>query len=413
MNIVIKIFGIIIFALLISCTQKDNIVGAGGQLNPINTTISFSDFVKFYSFEDSCAYNNSNNIVIGNYENETAYGLLRFTSLPDSFYEVSNVKISLELKERNNFESIDNTNLKLARVDNIEWYENATWWAASDSTSWSNGINFSEDDYTDLLLSEYSIVTTEDSINIVLENSILEDWINADLNSGIVMYTEDDGFINLYSSEYGNDQNPVLSFEYKATQEDSLFTKNVVTCYDCMIYETDNNYEYWEDVLKISNIQPIQIYTKFNIPESAFIDVLPPDYVIENADTSIFLQRLTINRAELILQNNDVNAYPLSSEISLSPFLVLADTLNLTDPSVPLLIPEDIDDIYISSTTSSVDDDNFVIGITKIIQYYISGEYENNGILLKSLNMNQNFIHTEFNLEPQINIVFTPPIISE
>ncbi len=417
MNIGLRTVGIImvISLVMISCTQKDNIVGTNGPggPTPLSTTIDHTSFTEIYSYEDSCSYNNSNTMVIGNYETETSYGLLRFTSLPDTFSEISSFNISLEIKDRYNFDIVDNTTLKLAKINDIEWYENATWWVTSDSTDW-NEEHFSDAVYTDLLPEEYEIECEEDSINIIFsETTILEDWINEDVNSGLVIYSDTDGFMEIYASEYSTDENPILTFEYRETEEDTLITETIATCYDCTIYETDSNYEKWQDELKISNIQPINIYTKFDLLESSFVNVLPDDYEIADNDTALFLQRITINRAELVLNNNGINAYPLNGSIYLSPYFVLADTINTDLPEFPLLSNDDLDDLYISSSTDTLQSEQITIDITKVIQYYISGEYENKGIVLKSLNINDNFIHTEFDLEPEIQIIFTPPYLEE
>jgi len=419
MNIGIKAVGIILVILLvvISCTQKDNIVGTNGsgEFTPLNVTLDHNSFSEIYSYEDSCSYNNSNTMILGNYNGETSYSLLRFTSLPDSFYEIYSVNISLEIKDRHNFDIVDNTTLKLATIGNIKWYENATWWTSSDSTDW-NTEHFSNADYTNLLEQHYEINCVGDSINIIFsETTILEDWINDEdnVNSGLVIYSDTDGFMEIYTSEYSNDENPVLTFEYRETVEDTLTIKTIQTCYDCMIYETDNEFEKWEDELKISNIQPINIFTKFEILESIFVDILPPDYVIADDDTALFLQRITINRAELVLNNNGANTYPISGSVYLSPYFVIADTINTDLSEIPLLTNDDIDDIYISSSTDTLQTEQIKINITKVIQYYISGEYDNNGIVIKSLNVNDNFIHTEFDLEPEIQITFTPPYYEE
>ncbi|MCK5052063.1 MAG: hypothetical protein KAS53_10105 [Candidatus Cloacimonetes bacterium] len=417
MNIGIRTIGIImiISLIVISCTQKDNIVGSGGsgEHTPLNITIDHNYFTKIYSYEDSCAYSNSNTMVLGKYNEETSYSLLRFTSLPDTSFEITSVNISLEIKNRNNFDVVDNTTLKLARINDIKWYENATWWVASDSTDWNNGEHFSETDYIDLLPEEYEVECDEDSINITLNTNILTDWINEDVNSGLVIYSDTDGFMEIYASEYSNDENPILTFEYRETQEDTLITETIETCYDCMIYEIDNNYLKFENELKISNIQPINIYTKFDILESTFTNILPDDYVIENADTTLFLQRVTINKAELILNNDGTNAYPIDGSIYLSPYIVTVDTINIDLPEIPLLSFEDIEDLYISSSTDTLQSEHIIIDITKVIQYYISGEYDNNGIVIRSLNVNDNFIHTEFDIEPEIRITFTPPYIED
>ncbi len=419
MNIGIRTVGIIIIIslIVISCTQKDNLVGTGGsgEQTPLNITIDHNFFTDMYSYEDSCAYSNSSTMVLGKYNEETSYSLLRFTTLPDTSVEITSVNISLEIKNRNNFDIVDNTTLKLAKINDIEWFENATWWISSDSTDWNNGEHFSETDYTNLLPEEYEIECEEDSINIILNTNILEDWINEDVNSGLVIYSDTGGFMEIYASEYSSDGNPILSFEYRETEEDTLITKTIETCYDCMIYETDNDYEKWENELKISNIQPVNIFTKFEVPDSLFTNaVIQNGHTIEDS-TALFLQRITINRAELVLNNDGVNSYPISGSIYLNPYFVTADTIN-TDPAnleIPLLSYEDINDLYISSSTDTLQSEKIHIDITKIIQYYISGEYENKGIVLRSLNVNDNFIHTEFDLESEIQIIFTPPYIEE
>ena len=418
MNIGFKTIGILMISfIIISCTQRNNVVGTNGPggATPLITIIENSNFTDFYSFEDSCAYSNSTTMLMGKYQNETAYSLLRFTVLPDTFYEISSVNISLEIKNRHNFDDIDNTTFKLAKINDINWYENANWWISSDSTSWNNGEYFSIDDYTDLLQDEYEVECNEDSININLDINILENWIDDEdnVNSGLVIYSNTDGFMEIYTSEYSNDKNPILTFEYKESETDTLTTESISTCYDCMIYETDNNYEYWQDELKISNIQPISIFTKFNIQESIFTDMLPDDYIIENADTNLFLQRITINRAELIFNSDGINAFPIDGSISLIPYFVIGDTLNFGNSEIPLLIDDDIDDLYISSSSDTLQSEKYTINITKVIQYYISGEYENKGLVIRSLNADNNFIHTEFDLQPVIEITFTPPYIEE
>ena len=422
MNIGIRIVGfiMIISLIVVGCTQKDNVVGTNGPggPSPINTTIDQTNFTQKYSYEDSCAFSNSNTIVVGNYNEETSYGLLRFTSLPDSFYEISSVNLSLEISKRNNFDVVDNTTLKLAKINNVEFYENATWWVSSDSTQWS-GEHFSDADYTELLPEEFGVECNEDSINITLDTQVLAEWIDGELNTGIVIYSETDGFMEIYASEYSTDENPTLTFEYKITEADTLYTTETIqTCYDCMIFETDNVYEKWEDELKISNIQPINIYTKFNVPDSLFLKnytvvdsmVMPDEIPVE-----IFLQRITINKAELILNNDGTNAYPISGSTYLNPYFVVSDTINIDSANldIPLLSFEDVDDLYISSSTDTLQTDQIVIDVTKIIQYYISGEYDNKGIVLRSLNVNDDFIHTEFDIEPEIRITFTPPYIEE
>ncbi|RLC50344.1 MAG: hypothetical protein DRI23_07250, partial [Candidatus Cloacimonadota bacterium] len=99
--------------------------------------------------------------------------------------------------------------------------------------------------------------------------------------------------------------------------------------------------------------------------------------------------------------------------INIDPFIMISDDLNLDDPSVPMVNSEDYEDLYITSSNDSLNSDAFKINITRIMQSIVSGEYENYGVMLKSIYENKDFKHTEFDLEPKITILFTPPLLEE
>ena len=357
---------------------------------------------------------NSDKLLIGNYESNDifnkAISLIKFTSLPDSFYEVSDVSLRFTIKNSHNFDIIDNTTLKIGKVISENWFETTVLWRSpTDSTEWMSPGEFSEADYELCENSEFTV--DDDSVCISLPDELLENWIIADsVNYGLVLFSdEEDSFLEIHSSESSDDNTPKLYFDFRETEEDTVSTYNRTPTHDVFIYETDNDYSKWENQLILSNIQPIKMYMKFDLPDSIFTNEIDSDI----QDTILFIQRLTINKADLILKNNGVNAYPLDGTIYIDPFIMISEDLNLEDPSFPMLLKDNYEDLYISSSSDSLTSEEFKVDIIKIIQAFTSGEYDNYGVMLKSIYENKDFIHLEFNLEPEIQITFVPPYLDE
>jgi hypothetical protein len=422
MNKGINIAIIIISSMLIiiGCTDKKNLTGTSGLEGPIPIEIEISSdmFTDFYSYEDSIRNFNSDNLMLGNYEsnnfNNQAVTLLKFTSLVDSFDQVVDVKLNIRIKENYNFDVIDNTTLKIGKMK-IDWLESsATWYKPADDTTWTD-TEFSLTDGIDFeFLDDIEISTEGDSLIIELSEELLQNWILADsLNYGLALFTEDDDkFIEFYSSEYSDENGPKLYFDYTAAPEDTLETLYRTPTNDIHIYKTDNDFTVYEDKLIISNIQPIKMFLKFDILNSIFIG--SPLNSVE--DTLAYLERLTINRADLVLAYESDNPYPedLNASINIDPFIMISPDLNLENSSIPMINSEDYEDMYITSSNDSLNSDAFTINITRIMQAIISDEdYDNCGIMLKSIYENKDFKHSEFNLEPKITILFTPPISEE
>ena len=422
MNIEFKKIGffLLITFVIFSCTNKKNPVGFQEGPDPISITIPYTLFSNFYSFEDSCRNSNSDKLIIGNYEsNDTfnkAISLIKFSSLPDSFYEVSDVSLHFMIKNSHNFEVIDNTTLKIGKVISENWFETtALWWKPTDSTDWFNINEFSTIDGEDIILldiEEIIYYEDNDSLYIKLPDNLIEDWIDADsLNYGIAIFSdEEDSFLEIHSSESSDDNTPKLYFDYQETEEDTtISTYNRTPTHDVFIYETDIDYQIFDSLLIFSNIQPVKMYMKFDLPDSIFTNEAESDI----QDTILFIHRLTINKADLILKNNGVNAYPLDGTIYIDPFIMISEDLNLEDPSFPMLLKDNYEDLYISSSSDSLTSEEFKVDIIKIIQAFTSGEYDNYGVMLKSIYENKDFIHLEFNLEPEIQITFVPPYLDE
>ena len=405
------------------CTNKSNLVGTGGNEGPEPESVIISSeyFSSLYSFEDSLKNFNTDRIVVGNYEKyntaNQAVTLIKFTSLPDSFYAIENASLILSIKNKHNFDNIDETTLKIGKIINENWYEStALWKEPTDSTSWS-GNEFSLFDGDDFeLIPDLEMTLEEDSLVIDIPEYLIENWIDADtLNFGLALFTPDsDCFLEINSSENGNDDlKPFITYEYMEAETDTTFTTQTVYAnHDITIFYTDDEYAVFPNQLILSDMQPIKMFMKFEVPDSIFTSTV--ENIIE--DTTLFMQRLTINKAELILYNSGNNQYPIGGTIYIDPFIVTTDTvdLNYTDPYSPFMSSDDYEDIYISSSSDSLGTEEFIIDITKILQKLTAGEYENYGIMLKSIYECRDFIHLEFETEledkkPEIRIIFMPP----
>jgi hypothetical protein len=412
--------------MITACTDKKNPVGTSELEGPtpVETEITSDMFTDFYSFEDSVRTYNSDRIMLGSYYSNDfqnkAVTLIKFTSLVDTFYQVTDVRIAMRINDSYNFDEIDNTSLKIGKIISADWYETtAKWMAPTDSTEWYNVDEFSYADGEDVeLLPDLEMELVDDSLSIYLPEELLENWILVDsLNFGLALFTEDDDkFVEFHSSETQDENSPRLYFEYRETEEDTLTTYYRTATHDITLFDYDEQYQVFENKLIASNIQPIKMLTKFDIPPSIFTDVdsLAPSPT-DTLEFELYKQRISINRAELILEFECDSPYPIDASINLDPYLMVVDSTawNLTDPSIPMLANEDYEDPYITSTTDSLTSEAFAVNITAIMQDFVSGEEENLGIMIRSLYENRDFRHTEFKIEPRIKIIFTPPYLGD
>lgn len=406
------IIGLLLIIIITSCTQKKNPVGFQNGPQPESITFGWDIFSNSISFEDSTKnYSSNSTLILGNYDDKKTKTLLRFINLPDSIASLeSSVEIKFKIDDRYNIE--DFSSLQFGLINKL-WKENhATWFAATDSTSWDSETGFSENDYT--LFEPDSIVCLEDSLTVYIEDNMLLDWIDSDsLNYGFVMFTEDDGFVKFLSAESDTIS---LKFDYLSNANDTevnTYLNNATS--DTFIYETDQIFEQYPDQMIASNIYPIRFYTKFDISDSIFID---SSSVINNQED---YNRMTINKAELILYYDEDNHYPLIQYSTLSPYLLEGDTLFYNTEDKPLISSEDYKYFYDGISSDSINADHFALDITNIVQNITSGEYENKGLIVKSIYENRDFFNvlfaTENNVDeakrPQLRIIYTPAYLDE
>ena len=208
MNLYKVILIIILSGIILSaCTQKKNTVGFDPGVEPKIMELDFNYFGNYLSYEDSIGnYYNNSKLVIGNYFSSNfqnrAYTLMRTISLPDSIVSLeSAVIIQLEKTESHNFTDISTETLKFGTLNSIFKENQATWFNANDTLSWSSDTGFSENDYEPMEFNNVEVVN--DSILLEIPGDILLDWVdNNDTNYGIVIYTEqEDAFLELHSAE--------------------------------------------------------------------------------------------------------------------------------------------------------------------------------------------------------------------
>lgn len=397
--------------IVFGCTQKDNIVGSGNFDNPepINIILDQSDFDTFVSYEDSVHNSNFKVLTIGQYDcNDfitTAFSLLKFTSLPDTFTILQNSRLSMKISQEYQF---DENELKLGKIISSDWDEYETdFFAPKNDTTWS-GDEFDETDFE--IIDNINIQKTEDSLSIEFPAQIVKDWIlGNNSNFGFVLSIDAEEefqeILEIFSSE--NSENPPqLFFEYQETDTDSLIGFVSEASSDVSIFSTENSdFAYFEDRIIISNMQPIRSYLKFNLEKSSFLDSVPSE-----TDTTNFMQRISISNAELVLQSTEDNFSPLDEILSIYPYLVNVDSLDFNNTNSPLIAADELLNLASNISNGSLNTDEFKINITKIVQAFTAGEYENNGIMLRSTEENKNFVHDEYSTDNiKLEITFVPP----
>lgn len=403
---------IILIGILVACTEKKNVVGFEGGPQPREIIIS-EIFTNTFSYKDSLkAYSNNPRLITGNYEANTYENelktLFEITVLPDTVSEyISEITLDFIVSERYNCESLQDLKLRFGKLKQF-WKENeATWFAATDTTIWKHeGADYEE--------FELTYTEIEDTLRIVLPENLMNEWISdSDTNYGIVLYTEEpDTFFELYSAESINP--PRLNFEYMI--DDETISYSEIISKDTSIAKTDNKIEIYENELLVSNIQPIDMFLEFDLDSDYFINHELYNNVTLNISESGIedeedFKRMTINKADLVLYPKEDNLYPISKIFSIKPFISLIE-----DPLLPFS-QEDLDDMLQISSSDSTKTEEFKIDITKLIQAFTSEEHDNNGILLQSLHKHADLRFIEFypvdhpqqQKRPKLKILYTPP----
>jgi hypothetical protein len=421
---------ILIISFVFACTKKKNTVGVpDNELVPHECKITYEKLERFYSYEDSLSNANSTKLSVGTFQEKTVYSLIQFQHMPDTTESVQNANLKMYIQDVKDFEA---TQLKIGRMNTL-WAENkATWFAATDSTVWTNGETFSDNDYEEIFDISYSLES--DTLDIQLPDDLVYNWITADsTNFGLVLFTENDGtekFIEFYSTE--SVSYPVLSFDYFDAEEDSLisYTSSNNLATDVTIYTREEDAQVLDVQLFLANMLPARMFLKFDITASLFLQENSPGIEFVNVENSGItteeeFSRMNILQAELVLtrKSSEINQHLLSG--SVRTYLVTNESVDSDSPDLPIQFMDDYISYGKTSTLGELDF-HYKIDVTAIVQTMTSGVYdelgdtfvyENKGFIIKSVNDNYDLQYLDFYTDtaeneayrPYLKIVYTPP----
>lgn len=399
------------FALLFSaCTNKENAINiTQSNLYPLAGEID--SLSNEFSFRDEISVNGENyKLLVSNTEELESQAILSFAYLPDNVEYITDATLTIysDLKPAGDME------FKIKRLEQEYLESEANWEEASSGIAWDPELIFDSD--IESIVSSDTIGTAVDSLVFTLSNEEIKTWTENDQSLfSLIIYTESDNYIELYSSEHT--KGPILTFNYKLNSdatdlEDRVYERNSFKD-TSIINDKLGTDQTWSNVMKINNLPPIRSFLKF--------DVNTDDLINQDGEelTDFQIEHLTINSAYLRLYIKDHSYLATSRLLYLTPFRVTSevseeeviDSDNLeylinTGTSVSTIIAE-------ADTTQYID-----VKITPIVQGFISGEKDNFGIVMRSSYQSTNFDWVEFwgkdasdeNLRPKVHFVYTLPL---
>lgn len=398
--------------LIFACTEKKNSVGYVPGTDPKSITFTTADeiFEEYYSFEEDMEnYYENTRMYMGNmesngFENEARI-LLKASTLPDTIAEfITNPQLVLNIDNNYMLENLSITTLIVSKVTTA-WLENeTTWYNATDSLNWTNqGGDFEDENLTE------NVEIIGDSLYVDIPQDLVNEWVETDsINYGLMLYTEEMGMLKFKTSEF-SDAPSRLRFEYKTSADDSVNTYNTALTSDTFITSDEDELVTFDQKLIISNLQPIASLLKINLTDSLFIN--HPETDISD---SLDFNRMTINRAQLVLYTKQDSPLPYSGSLTVKAYNVDSETDSTFQD-------DQIQDFFADTFTDSCQADSFLVDITPIIQGYVGGAVDNFGTLIRSSYRNKDFNHIEFYgpndaeatdaQKPKLKIIYTTPAL--
>ncbi len=395
--------------LLTSCidSSKNTVGFVGSGITPTMITIPDSCFTNHYSFQDTTEnYANNTSLFLGTNNSKEAKVLLKFTNLPDSIVTLTHLRLSFPFTKN----SLLNPNEFNFSEILQNWDENkANKFKATSDENWENPDEISANPFilTDYTIENDSLVFDINSDNEAINNfkELLNTWISADsLNNGLLMVLQQDyypdtetNYLELNSSE--NLVQPHLSFTYRTATDTVDVTYFRPPAYDTFIINEQISTDEIQG-LTISNISPTRMFFKFNLPQNLFPGI--------NSNSEY--QKLTVNKAELVLHTELSDKYLTDHAFSFYPYLVTSE-----NPDLPISSENYISLSGSTVTTDSLEyDKELRINITPIVQAITSGDKDNYGIIVKSLKEGKNFDNIDFQTDDlKLDIIFTQPNLDD
>lgn len=385
---------------------QKNPVATNGNSGPEPQSIIIDDsyFGDFFSYEDTTKnYYNNGTLLLGNYtvqdESIDSRVLLRYASLPDTVPAViEDVTLSMVVKEKEN--DFDIESFQLYALQTL-WKENETTWTVADTVDWTTEGG----DYDSAQPLDFTTTTEEDTLLIHLESSLISQWIENDsLNFGLILVSDQiESFVEFASAEAGYDRATELTFNYRDADETELSSFTSAATSDASINSSLPAVDPIDELL-MAYLSPTSMVLDVDLGMDAF-----PDSIIATEDD---YHRMGIVQAQLILHFDDTKPhYTNSDRFYTQPYL-----LTNADPTLPIG-SDDVASLttYIGSDT--LDAGYYSIDITDIVDSIVSGEFENNGIIVKPGYPSKDFTFAYFNkpddpdetLRPYIRIIYIPP----
>ncbi len=394
---------VLMIVLISGCTRKNNLTGDNwSDIRPQVFTdslftlgFSYGDTVKVSGFEGS--------LLAGNYGGAEAVAMMRFTGLPETttLAAVSEAKLTLTLKRR----SAEPRNPLTLEFKKLLWPWTAdSTFAIADTSLIASGI--------EPFVVPNVPVGTDSTLTITLPAALIQNWKHSGSTGlNLAIKTDEGGFAEFYSIDSGT-QGPKLSFKYRLTTDSATATMKTFESYAISdSYRVDTTISPVEANRWIfRNISPSRIFAKFAINNSKFRNMQGA------ALDSVALKRVTINRAELIFYVKNNPYYSNNTNYSLRAFNVTRDSIN----SAQYLASSDYQLLSLSSISSGrITADSVVVNITPMVQGYVSGDLENLGIMIRSLQEMQNFGELELwhfldapaGKKPYIRVRYTTPYL--
>jgi hypothetical protein len=366
--------------------------------------ITFTDSTSFfagYSFPATASVKGTEtNLLCGNFDGAEAIAVMRFTGLPEEFSIPAGYQ--------------DSTWLELTLVKrspayrypvNLSVYKLDQSWAA-DSTSLIQDANMTLITPQEFTIPD-TVLTTGTDIRIPIPMAELENWSSPSDTLGLtlVVKSNDAAYAEIRAAETG--RGPQLRFKYRladATEDSEYKARATKDSYRIDAGLAPLLADRWV----VNNIAPSRLYVNFLMDYNRFTD---NNGAVLN---EIQRKRATINKAELIFFARTNPYYGGSLQYSLRGDRV--------DDSLFVGQPVEIPDGSTSSgiiTQAYVRGDSVVVNVTPLIQAYSSGDKENYGIVIKSLQELLNFGELELwhftdapaDKQPRLKITYTPPYL--
>jgi len=387
-----------ILFFLISCTSKDNKIGMpDSDLQPLKSEIDI-ELTDFYSYKDSLKNYDGLYLNFGNYRNNESRVLIKYDIYPVDLYSyVSEPKLKITLN-RKEFEGEIENKIEIGKLTR-DWTENETTYdVAKKDSAWTNqGADFD-------LLDDVNYYIDEDSLFVDLSTELIEEWRTETNNGMIFIPQSEDLILEMFSRT--STIKPILTFEYRKTEEDTtVYTYSESPVKDAFItLESDFQNS---RVLALEDIPPVRTVVKFNVPDSIFKDI--NNQQLE----SDMIKIITINKAELVMKKDSEEALLEKDDYLFFESLLITSDIDFN--GFPVLTKDDYLTNWSMTSNSKLDSlDVIRINVTSLVQAFVREEYENKGILIRSIYENSDFNHIKFREDDvKLDIIYTIPDLKQ